>query len=470
MAAKFFDLKVDEFGFGLPPRAWGKKIGETIYSLNWLPFGGFVKIFGEDTAGENLTMRKTPINTNNANNTQIVEKELSYRLTGIFFDVQSELGKFAKEKQYGDVLEVKLKKEGIGYEREKIIAVGNKNSNIADFIIEGRIVIEIKSKNFLTKIDYIQTLRYLQAAGLKLALLVNFRSSHLKPKRILNSAIGIISHNSHEFVTSHRLEINADSSRSFSCQPAWKKTVIILAGVTMNFIFGWFLISAVLMIGTPEGVIITGVSENSPADVSGLKPGDRAIGFTGSLQFTEFIKENAGKEINFDVKRGSEPLSIRATPRTDPPPGEGALGISLTDGGGRLGFFTAILEGFKTTIALIGLIFGSFAFLIKSLVVGGADLTGVVGPIGIFNVASEAGSLGMVYFLNLLALISINLGVINVLPFPALDGGRFLFIILEKIKGSPLPQKFEQLTNGIGFALLIALMIAITLRDISNLV
>lgn len=419
-----------------------------------------MKIYGEE-GGENLLMTNT--NTTNGykqTKGKIVEKELSYELNGIFFDIHREIGRYGREKQYADLLEKKLKERGIEYKREQRIG---DFVDIVDFIVENKIVIELKAKTLLLREDFNQVKRYLNATQLELGILVNFRDSYIKPKRVLSPNVGSISSDLDEFVVS-------DRSRSFVAQLPWKRSIIILSGVLMNFILGWFLISAVLMTGTPEGVIITGATDNSPAYLSGVKPGDRILDFIDSATFTEFIKENAGKEISFNVRRGSEKLTIKATTRENPPQGEGALGVSLIDGGGRLGFATAILEGLKTTITLIGLIIGSFVFLIKGLILGSADLAGVVGPIGIFNVAGEAGSLGLVYFLNLLALISINLGVINILPFPALDGGRLLFILIEKVKGSPLPQKFEQLTNGIGFALLIALMVVITLRDISNLV
>jgi len=93
----------------------------------------------------------------------------------------------------------------------------------------------------------------------------------------------------------------------------------------------------------------------------------------------------------------------------------------------------------------------------------------VSGPVGIFALASQAGSMGLVYLLQLMALISLNLAVLNFIPFPALDGGRFLFLLLEKIKGSPISPKFQRAVNTVGFAFLIVLMVIVTVRDISRL-
>jgi GxxExxY protein len=120
----------------------------------------------------------------------IIEKELSYKVNGIFFQVHDDLGRYCTEKQYGDVLEKKLKQEGISYKREQGVSIGGRLSNFVDFIVEDKIAIDLKAKPFVTKEDYFQMKRYLEATGLELGLIVNFRSKYLRPKRILNSKIG----------------------------------------------------------------------------------------------------------------------------------------------------------------------------------------------------------------------------------------------------------------------------------------
>ncbi|HEY4523460.1 MAG TPA: M50 family metallopeptidase [Candidatus Paceibacterota bacterium] len=319
--AKLFKMKVDEFGFGLPPRAWGKKIGETIYSLNWLPFGGYVKLYGEE-GGENVTMWEKPTSS---------------------------------------------------------------------------------------------------------------------------SQIG------------------------FNAERAWKRSAVILAGVTMNFILGWLLVAAVLIIGTPQGVIITDVKDGSPAAIAGLEAGDRVVGFKSSDDFIQFIKGHSGVATDLTFQRGKETLQKKIMPRVNPPSQEGSLGVVLVEGGGQAGFLEGLWQGLIITGNIVVATFTGLYELLKGIFMGQPDLRGVMGPIGIFGQAEKAGGLGMVYLLQLLALISINLGVINSIPFPALDGGRFLFIILEKIKGSPLSVKTERVANGLGFALLIFLMIAISVRDVVKL-
>lgn len=113
---------------------------------------------------------------------KILYKELCYRINGILFKTQNELGRYSREEQYGDCFQRKLQEEKINYKRESKI---NDSGNIADFIIEEVVVIELKAKPFITKEDYYQIQRYLQSTGLKLGLLVNFRNEYLKPIRVI---------------------------------------------------------------------------------------------------------------------------------------------------------------------------------------------------------------------------------------------------------------------------------------------
>jgi len=124
--------------------------------------------------------------------TRIIYPELSYELTGIFFVVHRMLGRFCREKQYPDEIELLLKENKISYKREFEIIKFNSNSpegNRADFLIDDKIIVDIKAKKFITKEDYIQMLRYLDGASLESGMIVNFRNTHLKPKRVLNSKL-----------------------------------------------------------------------------------------------------------------------------------------------------------------------------------------------------------------------------------------------------------------------------------------
>lgn len=117
---------------------------------------------------------------------KVVYPKLSYRITGLLFQVHNELGRFRKEKYYADFLEVKLKEAGIRYEREKMLPAQNKGKgDRVDFNIEDKILIDIKAKKFITKDDYFQMMNYLKGLNLKLGLIVNFRNTYLKPKRVI---------------------------------------------------------------------------------------------------------------------------------------------------------------------------------------------------------------------------------------------------------------------------------------------
>ena len=120
--------------------------------------------------------------TNDIMNEEIVYPELSYEITGLFFKVHNKLGRFCREKQYCDELEKEFEENGISFKRE----FTDKTNNRYDFVIEGKIVIECKAKHLIDREDYYQPRRYLQASGHRLGMLVNFRSTYLKPKRVLN--------------------------------------------------------------------------------------------------------------------------------------------------------------------------------------------------------------------------------------------------------------------------------------------
>lgn len=125
-------------------------------------------------------------------NQKLIYPKLSYKITGILFQVHNELGRYVKEKQYQDLLEKKLKDSGLQFEREKKLLINSKiGGNQVDFCVENKILIECKVKPFLVKNDYYQILRYLKASRFKLGFLVNFRNRYLKPKRVLNSDIKI---------------------------------------------------------------------------------------------------------------------------------------------------------------------------------------------------------------------------------------------------------------------------------------
>jgi regulator of sigma E protease len=265
--------------------------------------------------------------------------------------------------------------------------------------------------------------------------------------------------------------VGADErKRLFSFQPAWKRALITFAGVLINFVLGWLLLSIVFMIGSAPALVVTGVQPGSPAAQVGIQGGDVIIGYTAADGFIAFTDAHRGEPMAVSVRRGSETRSFTVTPRTHTGENEGAIGVMLTEAGiERMGFFAALGTALQTAFLASWLTLKTFGVLVQQLVFHQSLIEGVVGPVGIFAVAQETGSIGFLYLLNLVSLISLNLAVINLIPFPALDGGRLLFIAIEKIKGSPISRRTEAWTNGIGFAFLILLMALISVRDVAHL-
>lgn len=340
VVAKKSGIRVDEFGIGFPPRLWAKKVGETLYSVNTFPVGGFVKIFGENP------------------------DELS-----------------------------------------------------------------------------------------------------------LNGP---------------------DKDRSFARKPRWIQASVVTAGVLFNLGLAWALISFGFMLGVPYSVddsyygarvenaelSIILVEQDSPAGEAGLKSGDRILKLSGGGDILEhpemkttqdFIATH--EEVTLFYTRGDETETAVIRPREGLAEGRRAIGIVMDMVGTlNLSWYEAPLAGAVTTVTLTGdTIVGLFDFF-RKMFVGDADFSSVSGPVGIVRIVGDASVLGFIHILSLTALISINLAVVNLLPFPALDGGRLLFIIIEAIKGSPIKPVITNSANGLGFILLIFLMVVITYSDIMKIV
>lgn len=341
IAAKKSGVRVEEFGFGFPPRLFGIKKGETLYSLNLVPVGGFVKIYGEQGEGKN------------------------------------------------------------------------------------------------------------------------------EPNSFISKSIG-------------------------------RRALILSAGVLMNFLLAMFLLGIGNKIGLPivvdehsgPGVVraarvqISEIAPGSPAETAGLKVGDtikklkirneksrinEEIEISKPQEVQSFVDRHKGETITLTIKRGNDILDILLVPRENVPAGEGPLGVALVN--------TAVIsyplikslgKGVADTINLTILIIIALGSIIHRAVIGLPVGEALTGPVGIYNITSQAAEMGLVYLLQLTALLSINLAIINILPFPALDGGRLLFLGIEKIKGTPVSQKIENVIHTAGFAFLILLMLLITYKDLTK--
>jgi regulator of sigma E protease len=273
------------------------------------------------------------------------------------------------------------------------------------------------------------------------------------------------------------------NSKSFSSKPVWIRGLITINGVAMNFLLAVFLLIIGFYIGLPQGldektksvakniqIQVVAINHASPAEQNGIKLGDSIKNFTEISALQEFINKNKGKEIILEVQRGQEILKIKAIPRMNPPEGEGALGVALVKTGiVSYPWYQSIWLGIKSSFMVTWEIIKGFAGLIKNLIVSGKVPQEISGPVGIAVLTGQAANLGFVYLLQLVALISLNLTVLNLLPIPALDGGRLLFLGIEKIKGSKVNPKVENWIHSIGLALLLLLAVLITWRDILRL-
>lgn len=261
-----------------------------------------------------------------------------------------------------------------------------------------------------------------------------------------------------------------ERQRYFSAQPAWKRATVIAAGVLMNFVIGWLLFAGVFMVGTEQAVVVTGIQPGSPAEAAGFENGDVLTGFKSSEEFIVFVNAHRGEDTAFAIRRGGDEVTLRATPRVITGEDEGALGVFLGDAGFESRpFFTALGDGLWQTGLIFWYTLTAFGELLQSIFMHARIPAGVAGPVGIFSVAQETGKLGLIYLVQLLALISVNLSVLNLIPFPALDGGRLLLVAIEKLKGSPVSTRIEAFLNGVGFAFLMLLFLGITVNDIVRL-
>lgn len=250
------------------------------------------------------------------------------------------------------------------------------------------------------------------------------------------------------------------------------------------------IISLNLLIGTTqsiEGVPLEGaiiqnrhievnsVSVDSPAAQAGVKAGDIIISINNNeISSTEniqnFVGEKTGQVLTYKLERNNEIITKEITPITLKETNRGGIGITITETAFvRYPWYLAIYEGIKTTGYYLWMIILGFYDLLSRLVTGGGVSADIAGPVGIAVLTGQVASLGFTYLLQFAALLSLNLAVINILPIPALDGGRILFLIIEKIKGRPAKQETEALVHNIGFILLIGLIILVTFKDIKNL-
>ncbi len=283
----------------------------------------------------------------------------------------------------------------------------------------------------------------------------------------------------------------AKEADSFGYHKAWKRITVLAAGVIMNFILAAVVLSFGFMIGLPTdlsqgidkhaeiveapSVIVESVEEGLPADLAGMVFGDKITSVDGVLvaganDLIEYIKTHGDNEVTVHIVRGQEELDIKLKPTVTDGSTAPRLGIAIAEAGIiRYPWYIALYKGFVAAGIGLVTIFVSFYYLIGSLVTGQGLMFDIAGPVGIAQIVGQSAKLGFHYVLNVVAMLSLSLAAINILPIPALDGGRILFILIEKIIGRPVSMKYEQIAHTIGFVLLMALVVVVTWRDIAKL-
>jgi len=282
-----------------------------------------------------------------------------------------------------------------------------------------------------------------------------------------------------------------DTPGSFTAAPFSRKVLVVVAGVVMNFLFAALLLILGNFLGLRVGLFdpsmaaiardqqlqIIQVSEGSPAQAAGLEALDEIVGFRlsdGSLLRTtdpalvqDFSLANAGREVTIVIKRNDEHRELPLTLRESQGPTEGPIGISLAlTGVVSYPWYESLWRGLAdAAVMFVAIVFG-FAKLIGSLFTGDGMGAQVSGPVGIATLTGQAARLGINYLIQFVAVISMHLAVLNIIPFPALDGGRLALLITEKLRRRPLREATERLINGLGFLFLLVLMVLVTVRDI----
>ncbi len=280
-----------------------------------------------------------------------------------------------------------------------------------------------------------------------------------------------------------------DAQRSFVAQPRIVQAGVIVAGVVMNLVLAWVLISSTLALGiaapvdndegfpvTNPRLMVTEVSEKGPAQTAGLVGGDYLVSLsvdgeqvdaTSPEVVSAFISPREGKTIEVRYEHEGKLVTGAMTPVSGISQQGAAIGIYMDMVGTlKLPAHLALYHGAIKTWQYTKLTAVGIYQFISEAITGHANFNDVTGPVGIVKAVGAASSIGFANVLLFTALISINLAIINIIPFPALDGGRLLFITIEGIMRRPIPTLIANYVNVGGFALLMLLMLLVTYHDV----
>ncbi len=268
-------------------------------------------------------------------------------------------------------------------------------------------------------------------------------------------------------------EDDPEDKEGFWYLPPSKRLLIVVGGVLFNFILAYFLISLSLLFGYPtesQKIFVAGFLNKNSQGAKLFKLGDEILGiefnnqyyqFNDPLEFSRFLKKYQGQKLKIIFLRDNQKLSAEVIP----PVGFYIANFALR----KHSFPYNFLIGLKETFLAFKRILKGFVVVIKSFFTKEKINLEIVGPIGIYNLFDNFKNFGLGYILYFVAILSLNLVIINSLPFPALDGGRGIFILLEIVRGKKIDFKTEEIIHKIGFAFLFALLILVTIKDIYKL-
>jgi regulator of sigma E protease len=258
----------------------------------------------------------------------------------------------------------------------------------------------------------------------------------------------------------------------------------------MNILLAFILLSLGNVLGLRIGLLddaaratardvkvqILEVGPGTPALAAGLHPADAIVGFRDGHTIVPVVSPedvqkyafaHAGKQAIIVVERGGMVQEMPITLRIPTKEAQGPIGISLAlTGEVSYPWHEALWRGAQATWQLTMATLDGYRGMLVALVTSGSVASGITGPIGIATLTGQAAQAGISYLIQFVAMISINLAVLNIMPFPALDGGRLALVVWERIRGRALAHRTEQLINAAGFAVLLLLMVAVTMRDV----
>ncbi len=452
LAAKSVGITILEFGLGFPPKV--RKLftwRETEFTLNWIPLGGFVRPLGED-----------------------VIRPLSDE------DVEHDRQEFIKRQddKYGDELATDRK------------IVNAKSVNEASPLARIFFMAAGAGANFLLAFILFVIVALL---GIQQVVGASIQVVNVSDNSVLSQA-GIQNNDIITEVDGKKIATSDDFLSQFYGSSKQDLHLSILRGPDNQ--------SLEVIVPAPDGIVaspttahtqITGISPDSPASQAGIQPGDQVLGFNGKTvmdveDFRAKIQANLGKEVTITINRNGSELDISLTPRANPPQNQGAVGVivgsTLSSTALGLDFVTlkqidyvpqslgtAVEYGYQS----VGDVITSVVELPTRLLNGSitpeeARPVSVLGisQIGAVFIEQSISQKRITPILLLIATISVSLGFFNLLPIPALDGGRILFVVIEIIRGKPISPEREGLVHLIGLALLLSLSVLVLLNDVIN--